>query len=210
MTHWIALYHLTIAAGPWWQAAVINTLLVPLLIVVLGLGIRLVCQAALQLLSLIVHPSAALIFANTLTYPGVVHHELAHALLAWLLGAKIQRITLRPTANALGSVNFLPRGGRIRQSLQLTLSAIAPVLFGVLTLYLIGRFLWSACTAIPLRVLVGYLAVSIFLHMDLSGQDVRTALGGLPVCLMILFIIFIFWRVDLLAGLRLILIRAWQ
>ncbi|GEM_PF-830978 len=210
MNQLIAFYHLTAASGPWWKAALINTLLVPLFIAVLGLGIRLICQTLIWLLSLIVRPTAALIFANYLTYPGVVHHELAHALLAWLLGAKVQRITLKPTPGALGSVNFLPRGGRVRQSLQLTLSSIAPVLLGIVTLYLIGRYLWPVCTMIGLRVLVGYLALSIFLHMDLSGQDIRVALNGLPVCLMILFIIFSFWRVDLIDGLHFVLIHAWQ
>ena len=92
----------------------------------------------------------------------------------------------------------------------MTLSSIAPVSLGIVTLYLIGRYLWPACTIIGLRVLVGYLALSIFLHMDLSGQDIRVALNGLPVCLMILFIIFAFWRVDLIDGLHFVLIHAWQ
>jgi hypothetical protein len=203
----LLLYHGAAASGPWWQAALSNTLLVPLIIVVLGLGVRLVTQCLLSVLGFIIGGEAAYLFGNYLTYPGVVHHELAHALFAWLLGARIQRITLKPQGQALGSVNFIPRGGRVRQALQMTLSSIAPVVMGLVTLYLIKHFLFAAGTAQWIHILAVYLAVSIFFHMDLSGQDVRVAIAGLPVCLVILFVVFAFWRVDLLNLLNAILLH---
>lgn len=210
MNHLLALYHLAVASGPRWQPALINTLLVPVIITVLGLGVQLITRLLITLLSFIIGSEAAYLFGNYITYPGVVHHELAHALWAWMLGARVQRITLRPRGRTLGSVDFIPRGGRVRQSLQMTLSSIAPVLMGMITLYLIGRFLWPACTVLWMRVVVGYLALCIFFHMDLSGQDVRVALSGLPICLILLFAIFAFWRVDLLDALRFILVHAWR
>ncbi|MGN0194218.1 MAG: hypothetical protein ACI39G_03835 [Pseudoramibacter sp.] len=209
MSHMLLLYRGAAASGPWWQAALLNTLLVPVLIVVLGLAVRLITRVLLTVLGLFIGGEAAYLFGNYLTYPGVVHHELAHALLAWLLGARIQRITLRPQGQALGSVDFVPRGGRIRQALQMTLSSIAPVVLGLVTLTLIKHFLFAAGTAQWVHILGIYLAVCIFFHMDLSGQDVRVALAGLPVCLLILFCVFAFWRVDLLNALQMLFLHTW-
>ena len=133
--------------------------------------------------------SPAFTVRNYLTYPGVVHHELAHALFAWIAGARVERITLRPAGDTLGSVQFTPRGAALRQSLQLTLSAIAPVVCGTLTLTLLMPRLLPWCQTLWQRALWGYFAVSVFFHMDLSPQDVRVALRGLPLCALLFFLI---------------------
>ncbi len=205
----LLLYHSATASGPWWQAALSNTLLIPVLIVILGFGVHLITQCLLSILGFFIGSEAAYLFGNYLTYPGVVHHELAHALFAWLLGAHIQRINLKPQGQTLGSVNFMPRGGRIRQALQMTLSSIAPVMLGLVSLCLIKHFCFDAETAQWVHILAVYLAVSIFFHMDLSGQDIRVALAGLPVCLLILFVVFAFWRINLIHLLRGLLLHAW-
>ncbi len=45
------------------------------------------------------------------------------------------------------------------------------------------------CQTFWQRALWGYFAVSVFFHMDLSPQDVRVALRGLPLCALLFFLI---------------------
>ncbi|MGN1030450.1 MAG: hypothetical protein ACI4PQ_02495, partial [Butyricicoccaceae bacterium] len=106
---------------------------------------------------------------NRLTFPGTIHHELSHALLAAISGAKVTRIRLfNLHGSTLGSVQIIPRGGRLLQSLQLCLSAIAPAPCGALTLYLLGTIVYPlAVGTLWQQVLVLYLMFCILLQMTL-------------------------------------------
>jgi hypothetical protein len=129
--------------------------------------------------------------ANRLTFMGTVHHELSHALLAFITGAKITKIDLfYPQGNTLGRVEFKTRGNKIMQSLQLTMSAIAPVILGTCTEYLLVNYALVNCDVIWLKVIIYYLIISILFHMTMSKQDVHSAVKGLPIVTLIIFIIF--------------------
>lgn len=169
--------------------AAVNTIVFLAGFVGFGLLIRLVADGLTALLGLAIGRGPAYTVRNVITYPGVVHHELAHALFAWITGARIERITLRPAGDTLGSVQFTPRGAALRQSLQLTLSAVAPVVCGTLTLTLLMPRLLLWCQTLWQRALWGYFTASVFFHMDLSPQDVRVALRGLPLCALLFFLI---------------------
>ena len=46
------------------------------------------------ILSRIIRGKLYLFVANTLTFPGVMYHELSHALFAFITGAKIEKISM--------------------------------------------------------------------------------------------------------------------
>lgn len=178
--------------------AVLNTLMVPALIYVTGLMITLINNLICGIIAGIIGDRAAGVTRNYLTYPGTVHHELAHALLALLTGARVVQINLKPHGNTLGSVTLIPRGNFITKSIQLALSAIAPVLCGFITLTLMTVYAYPVCITWWQFAIFGYFFLSVLFHMNLSPQDVHNAFHGLPVVMLILFVIFLFVRVNLL------------
>jgi len=136
----------------------------------------------------ILGPSMVNIIINYLMLPGVIHHELSHAVAALLTGARIKGFSITPHGSALGSVEITARGPTILRGLQLSLSAIAPVLFGVLTLYVMYRIYPNVHT-VPQRVLFWYLAVSILLHMTLSGADWKCFYRGVVGTYVVLLVV---------------------
>lgn len=191
-------YHTLIASGNRFAAAGANALLILIIIILLGLCVKLLTTAIVQIGALIFGAGPAILFCNYITYPGVVHHELAHAFLAFITGAHVDRITLRPRGTTLGSVDFTPRGNTVRQALEMTLSAIAPVICGLITLTLMRHFLYPMCALWWQFLIFYYFFVSILLHMDLSPQDIGVAAKGIPLFLVVCFVIFCVWRVDVL------------
>lgn len=172
------------------QAALL-TGLSALAVFLAGLFFRLLQWGFVFLLALVVGNRAAAAVINALTFPGTVHHELSHALAAVLTGARVTAIRLLPSGKELGSVSMIPPRGALLGSLSRTLSALAPVYFGLLSLYLLYRHGYPLCTTAVSQVLFWYLFASILLHMDLSGADIRTAAKGAPVCLALLFLLFL-------------------
>ena len=71
--------------------AAVNTIVFLAGFVGFGLLIRLVADGLTALLGLAIGRAPAFTVRNYLTYPGVVHHELAHALFAWIAGARVER-----------------------------------------------------------------------------------------------------------------------
>lgn len=138
-----------------------------------------------------------------LTFIGVFHHELSHALLALLTGAKINSITLFRLSHKdgkLGEVKFTPRGLGITQAFQVVLTSIAPMLMGTLSLWLLLLHAIPSAveskSVIPATVL-GYLAFSIFIHMSLSSQDIKNILRKIIYLLIFLFIVFFLFNINL-------------
>lgn len=120
----------------------------------------------------------AFISMNYLTWPGTVFHELSHALFIVLTGAKITHFSVLPKGRTLGRVEFVSRGGLFARSLQLSLSAVAPVICGAAAEILIF-VLFPLCGAAWQRALLIYLAISILLHATLSSQDIKNFWRGL-------------------------------
>lgn len=171
----------------------------PVVLVVLGLLIHWIDLTLTGAIARITNSSIAFVFRNYLTYPGTVHHELAHALLAFITGARVLRINLIPHGNRLGSVEFEPRGNIILRSIQLSLSAVAPVICGAASMFMMLYLILPKCSLAWHYVLFIYIFVSIFFHMTMSTQDTRNFLKGFPVCMLILFVIFLFVKPDFYA-----------
>lgn len=131
-----------------------------------------------------------LFVANTLTFPGVCYHELSHALFAFLTGAKIKKIVLyRKEKNHLGYVELIPRGPLPLRWLQLSFSACAPVITGLLGECALLYVLYYLTLPVWADLLLGFLSFCILLHMDMSGADFKGYLKGVFFFFILFFLI---------------------
>ncbi len=171
--------------------ALLETILLFLTVLITGFLISLINRVITDALSGVIGSVPAFILRNYLTYPGTVHHELSHALLALITGARVKKIVLFPKGNTLGSVEIEPRGNIFIRALQLSLSAIAPVIMGVISLFSLWNLVLPKTAEIWQYILFWYVFVSIILHMSLSGADYRNFFKGLLPTLIVFFLIFL-------------------
>ena len=139
---------------------------------------------------------------NYLTIPGVFHHELSHAALAFLTGARIGHIHLfKPDEGegSLGSVSFAPRGPAPLQAIQMFFTSIAPVPCGIATCWIIQHFILvkPELTLIQ-NITFRYLILSIIIHANMSVQDLVTMARGFPLVFIMIFLIAYFTKFDIL------------
>lgn len=169
---------------------IINTLQVLLVIPILGLTIGFIEKAIFRFISKHLGVKMAVILNDRITFIGVVHHELSHALFALISGAKITSMDLfKPKNGTLGSVSISPRGSGILKSIQMTLTAIAPVVTGMISMSLIVWIGIKNNLDIWWTVILIYLFLSILFHSTMSKADLKCALKGLPICVIIIFIV---------------------
>ncbi len=98
----------------------------------------------LQGLALLVtrDPQSAVVLYALPLLPGILLHELSHALAGVLLGVRVGRISIRPKlARGRIQLGFVPveRTDLVRASLI----GLAPLLAGALAIWLIGRFVFG-------------------------------------------------------------------
>lgn len=146
-------------------------------------------------------PKTSYLLESYLTYPGVVYHELSHALFGFLSGAKVDSISLRRRDNpdgsvTLGSVQLLVSTNPLLGSLQLTLSGIAPSVTGLVGMSLIFLFAFPSCTTWWMWAVWIYAFVCVLLHSEMSSQDLRSAGSGVPIIVLVLFAVFLVLPVD--------------
>lgn len=136
---------------------------------------------------------------NRLTFIGVFHHELSHALLATLTGAKVTKIVFfHPDGDRLGYVEYITRGNIVMRSLQQTMASIAPVFCGALTSAGIYCYLGTGTFAVWQMVLLWYALISIILHMTMSGQDFKVMWRGIPVVYLLIVMCVYLFKFNLL------------
>lgn len=187
-----------------------NAMLIPTAIFVVGLLVEWFGNLLTLILSYLFGKKAAFFIRNRLTFIGTVHHELAHALFATVSGAKVTKIELfHVRGDQLGCVEFYPRGNAVIRAIQMTLASIAPVLCGALSLSVILWIFITFSLEIWQIVILGYLFISIFFHMNMSTQDVKNAWKGIPVAILIGYIVFLLTDINLLADL-LAYMRDWS
>jgi len=132
----------------------------------------------------------AMFIMNYATFIGVVHHELSHALFAFLTGAKVLEIhPFRVNNGSLGQVVYASRGNMLMQSIQNTLASIAPMITGLVSEYALINLLLTHDIGIIARILIYYTMVSIVCHMRLSKRDLIAMRSGLPIFLILIFIL---------------------
>ena len=100
--------------------------------------------------------------------------------------------------NQLGCVEFYPRGNAFTKAVQMTLSSIAPVICGAVSLCVLTWFLRFRCVLTWHFVLTGYLMVSVLLHMNMSVQDIKNAWKGMPLTMLICYLTFYITKLQLI------------
>lgn len=132
---------------------------------------------------------------NRLTFVGVFHHEISHALLATLTGAKVTKIVFfKPEGDRLGYVQYNARGNIFMRSIQQTFASIVPVACGAISSLALGHFIKTTSLSWWLVVLLSYVLVSIIIHMTMSSQDFKVMWKGYPIVYLILFIVVLIFK----------------
>ena len=171
--------------------SLVETLMIFALMLVLGCAVAFINWLISWILAMVLGRIPTFIIMNFATYPGTVHHELSHALLVFLTGGKVKKICLVPSPTTLGHVEFQTRGNVFFRSLQLSLSAMAPVLCGLVTEALLFVYVYPLTDLTWQKVLFFYLVISIFIHLTLSVQDLINFFQGLLPSLVVFFLIIL-------------------
>ncbi len=179
----------------------LTALAITLIIPFLGLIIHGINRMIVGLFRIVLGSNIAFIMANYLTFPGVVVHEISHALMAVLTGAKI--VEFRPfwpdkEKGELGHVIITPRGNFLMRAMQSTFSSSAPVIFGLLTTASLIYVVKSAELPIQINVAIYYLAFSIVIHSTMSMQDIKVMLKGIWVIFIAILAICYFFNINIL------------
>lgn len=182
-------------------ASILLALKLILILAAIVLGIHVMKSAVIFLLSLIVGNSLATLFINKITFFGTIVHELSHAIMAILTGAKVKGIDLFnivPQENALGTTYVAFSKNIFLQSIQRVAVAIAPIIGGFVVIYLLNM--------IPIDkkwvlYLVRYLQISVLLHISISTTDIKVGAAGLPVVFILLVaVIIVLIKLGLIKG----------
>lgn len=177
--------------------AIINTIALIVICILFGKLIDNILNIIINILVKRFGVKFTLIFTNYITFIGTVHHELAHALLATLTGAKVTELNLfKPNGNSLGNIKFTNRGNFITKSIQNTMSALAPVMLGCISEYILYIKLIESTNMI-FNIFIIYVMISILLHMRMSKQDIKIAIKGLPICSVIICVIFYILKINI-------------
>ena len=170
---------------------VIVAVLIPFIVIAVGFFIQLVGEALGQIVGMAFAPVVAQGLINYVFFPGVMIHELAHAFFAVITGAKVTEVALfKVEDGALGHVNFKNRGNILLVSLQNVFISSAPMFVGAAVV--IGCGLWLSVLPagyIWLKILIWYLMISMFFHMTMSSADIKVYIKGVPLFIVILFLI---------------------
>ena len=178
--------------------AIYNTAIVMFLILAVGLLIGGLKLLLTKLLVNVFGANFADFFLNKFTFIGVVHHELSHALFAILTGAKVVEIHLfKIEEDSLGKMVYISRGIFLTRCIQDFLTAIAPTVCGGISIFCMIYFI--PFNAVWQYIVFGFLILCIFIHMEMSIQDIKVGAKGIPILLIIIFCVFYFTKVDLIS-----------
>lgn len=183
------------------DAALIKTCIVVFSIVLIGIISSLVRNFSVRSYTIAFGPKTAQFIDSRLTFIGVIHHELSHILLALLTGAMVTNFELfKPNGRTLGEVRIVPRGPIVLRAIQKSLSGMAPILCGTISLYILyvimniqtsdGYIGWKLVVYMLLALVINY-------HMSMSKQDVKISLGGIPLLFIIIYTIFLIFDLGL-------------
>lgn len=176
-------------------SAIKMTFILLLSMIVIGMIASAIEHITNIILSLIFGGAFALVFCNYLTFPGTILHELSHAIVATVTGAKVTEISFFDLGLSLGHVNYINRGPKFLRALQDSATACAPVIAGVIALPILFEKLTSGDLRTLGIVFVVYLIISVIDHMTMSIPDAINYFRGIwataIVVLIINFCIFV-------------------
>lgn len=130
---------------------------------------------------------------NRLTFPGIIIHELSHALFVILTGARLIRVCCFEIfkGDRLGHVDFALDGSLFKQRAQLSLISCAPVLTGLLIENILIKVNLTYNFEWYIHLLLWYLIISVADHMSMSKVDVQNYKRGMVVVFPIMMILMI-------------------
>lgn len=163
-------------------------LLTLIAMIVLGLIASGIEQLINRILGVFLGSNFAFVFCNFLTFPGTILHELSHAFVATITGAKVTEISFFDFGPALGHVSYRPRGNKFMCALQNSLTACAPVISGCIALPLL-IILLGKVESIPAIIGVIYLMVCVIDHMTMSIVDIVNYFKGIWASAIFFFIL---------------------
>ena len=188
-----------------WLLALVGTVMIPLTIIVLGRIINIILEGSRHVIIMFFGNKIADKIINNLMFIGVMHHELAHSVVAFITGCKITKIDLyKPNRRkgTLGSVEYVNRGNIIVQGIQNTFTPIAPVLLGIISLWLLNKYAIELRPEIWYKCIIIYCMVCIFLHMQLSRADIKIFVSGMLVVIPIVYIAMYYTKFDIFDFIR--------
>ncbi len=190
-----------IISGKEFTGCFLTALAITLIIPLLGLIIHGTNRMIVGLIRMVFGNNIAFIVANYITFPGVIIHEISHALMAVLTGAKV--IEFRPfwpdkEKGELGHVTITPRGNFLIRAIQSTFSSSAPVIFGLLTTAGLIYVVNTAELPTQINVALYYLVFSIIIHSTMSIQDIKVMLRGIWVIFIAILAICYFFNINIL------------
>ena len=165
--------------------------IVPFAIILVGYGIHMLCMLLAHITDIFVSSRFIYVTINYLFFPGVVLHELSHALFAVLTGAKVTKIVFfKKEGDTLGHVEFRHRGNSLLIAIQRIFISSAPMFLGTLIVWGCYHTIFQVRTSpVWLKFLLGYIGISMLFHMTMSKQDVKVYLKGVPVFSCLLFVV---------------------
>lgn len=145
-----------------------------------GRGVGAIMDCAMKGIAQVAGRRTALFLANYATFPGVILHELSHAVGAKLSGAKLDRVSLfEPNGETLGTVEFTCRGKRRRNiAFQKAVSSCAPVIGGIVMVSVFMSVSRWGDGYPALQAMSAHGAFSMACHTDMSRQDMKNYVGG--------------------------------
>lgn len=157
------------------------TLMLCMIVVIVGVVVNTFENLVFKILRRFLGHKFAVIVCNYLTFPGVMLHELAHAVMIIATGGKITHMKLFEICpdGRLGHVDFCVRGRFKNQMIQLACSSCAPVIFGFVEIYVLYRHVLILTIGSRWYYLVWYMIISIGFHMSMSNQDLKLYFRGL-------------------------------
>lgn len=162
-------------------ASLIVTVAVSTFVIIIGWLVNNFESFQMRCLRKVMSRKAVIFVCNYVTIVGTVFHELAHAFMAWSMGAKVQEIRVLEIRddNRLGHVSFRPNGSKFMQKVQITCISCAPVLSGLLWVYILLKALQYGDLSIGWQIVTWYYIISIIDHMSMSEVDIKNYLHGL-------------------------------
>lgn len=163
--------------------------------IVIGYLINKLERYQLQLLQGTIGSKIAYFLCNRFTFVGTIIHELSHAFLVVVTGAKLRKIKLFEVSadGTLGHVEFALSGPKWKKMCQLSLISCAPVFIGACLEYVLIKVVFFYNLGFWSELILWYFIISIFDHMSMSDVDIKNYLRGMVIVypMLVIFIMFV-------------------
>ena len=137
-------------------------------------------------------------FMHYATFPGIVIHELSHLIFAIITGAEVRDVCFFEDEDGrFGHVTTHSRGPWFIVAIQYTLIAIAPVIAGLISGFLLLRYIFAEQHSFGINIGLWYLVVCLINHSTMSKSDIEGYFRGVWIFIVPLFTLF--WMLGVFA-----------